>query len=1503
MDVNLTAVTGKQRIKQLFRFLQALHQARNPVRRDLKEYPFTLWLHELPEHSCVHLARYNQGEHDTDDSTNPLLSTDAGSSTYDFVLRVQRPNPKPAPAAPVEILDWLLPGWDAIDTEAQIRPQRSQRKPSGEYVEVRFEEDPRRVAAFTLWQQQRRLWQEAERPAYNTQRLFERLYEVYGTLQRESERLELTLGDGILNWGRPDGNIHHPTLIQRLQLDFQPEIPAFSLRLTEHPTEFYTALFQTVPDVAAIRRELEEGGFSPLGGDDTSGFLRSLVARLSARGEFLDALPESFTPYPQIGRAPLIFMRNRVTGFATALESIQTHIAANSDLPASLLRIVGVIEEASANENDCGSASVPDITRFPSLLEAPDVLLSKPANSEQIQIAERLAQHGCVLVQGPPGTGKTHTIANLIGHLLAQGKTILVTSHTAKALRVLREQVVAPLQPLCVSVLESDSAGRSQLEASVGAIVERLANSSSEYLESEANRLAARRETLRERLRKLANDILLARGYEYRSIVIGGTEIAPAEAARRISQGRGQHTWIPGPVQKGAVLPLSAGELLELYAGNARLDTEEERALSGGLPDLQTLPTPDEWERLCLERVSVRVQAQRGRSEFWTRPTSDADRNILFRLKAHLLTESASLEGMAAWECAVMDVGRNAERRRLWDDLITLIQQTEESGLRAERALLEREPLLDTTQSLEEQTRLLNEIYAHLQKGGRLSFPVLLTKPMWKQLIQRVSVKGRRPESTEDFLALQAVANADAQRQELVRRWERQIAALGGPSLIQISETPERYCVRYAPVLKQRIAWHSEVWQPTMRGLVELGFVWERFSQTLLSASAPSDSIEDLRERIIPALGEQLSVREAQIHVAEVESRVRQWVSPLETYGTEAQKAGVADLICALVAFDVEAYRIAYQCLVELITHQDGYMRRLNLLSQLEIGAPNWAAAIRKRIAPHDATQPPGDVERAWEWRQMADELARRDRITPEALEREQEQLEQELRDTTAELVEHRAWGAQIRRTSLPQRQALMGWLNLVRRIGKGTGKRAARLQKEARDKMQACRSAVPVWVMPLSRVVENFDPQTSRFDVVIIDEASQSDAMGLIALYMAHSAVIVGDNEQVSPDAVGEILDRTEHLIAEHLQGIPNAVLYDGQRSLYDIALESFGGHICLTEHFRCAPEIIHFSNALCYNGIIRPLRDMSAVPRRPAVVSYRVPDGVAHNKVNEAEADALISLLIAVTKQPEYAEATFGVISLVGEEQARHIDEKLRRILSPDEYARRRVMCGTPPQFQGDERDVIFLSMVDSPQSGPLSLREDGPNGMWKKRYNVAASRARDQLWVIYSLQPDVDLKPGDIRRRLIEHALDPDVLARRFDVSAIRAESPFEREVIRRLTFAGYRVTPQWQVGRYRLDMVVDDGKKRLAIECDGDRYHPVEKLAEDMARQSLLERLGWTFARIRGSAFYRDADAAMEPIFARLQEMDIAPVAAIDQDVATPDMSELVQRVLRQAELDR
>lgn len=220
---------------------------------------------------------------------------------------------------------------------------------------------------------------------------------------------------------------------------------------------------------------------------------------------------------------------------------------------------------------------------------------------------------------------------------------------------------------------------------------------------------------------------------------------------------------------------------------------------------------------------------------------------------------------------------------------------------------------------------------------------------------------------------------------------------------------------------------------------------------------------------------------------------------------------------------------------------------------------------------------------------------------------------------------------------------------------------------------------------------------------------------------------------------------------------------------------------------------------------------------------------------------------------------------------------------------------LCGTAAQFQGDERDVVFISLVDSPADGPLAKRDID---LFRQRFNVAASRPKDQLWVVHSLDPRRDVQPGDLRRRLIEHTENPRALLEEQLAAEARTESEFERLVLRKLLEARFRVTPQWQVGHYRIDLVVEGTGRRLAIECDGDRYHPLEKIAEDMARQAVLERLGWQFVRIRGSQFFRDPAGAMKTVFQTLSDLGIGP----DADFVPPpepSSSDLLDRVKRRA----
>jgi hypothetical protein len=78
--------------------------------------------------------------------------------------------------------------------------------------------------------------------------------------------------------------------------------------------------------------------------------------------------------------------------------------------------------------------------------------------------------------------------------------------------------------------------------------------------------------------------------------------------------------------------------------------------------------------------------------------------------------------------------------------------------------------------------------------------------------------------------------------------------------------------------------------------------------------------------------------------------------------------------------------------------------------------------------------------------------------------------------------------------------------------------------------------------------------------------------------------------------------------------------------------------------------------------------------------------------------------------------------------------------------------------------------------------------------------------------------------------------------------------------------------------------------------------MEDLPQDMARQAILERLGWRFVRIRGSLFFRDPDEAMRPVFERLQTLGIPPEAirAGEPTQSVDELGrELKERIIRRA----
>ena len=174
----------RERLSKLFEFLKAYTDLRFPPVRDIAQQPRSLWLKELPPHPSVELfPDADKSEDQTEDN--------------DIVLRLTRPAITQCPPPPAALAEWLKPSWRELPGKVEVQATRNVVGRDGGTLIERFDTDSWRPSLLRAWQQQRELWIANERPARESLTLFQTVYEWYGVQEREGERMELLVGDGL----------------------------------------------------------------------------------------------------------------------------------------------------------------------------------------------------------------------------------------------------------------------------------------------------------------------------------------------------------------------------------------------------------------------------------------------------------------------------------------------------------------------------------------------------------------------------------------------------------------------------------------------------------------------------------------------------------------------------------------------------------------------------------------------------------------------------------------------------------------------------------------------------------------------------------------------------------------------------------------------------------------------------------------------------------------------------------------------------------------------------------------------------------------------------------------------------------------------------------------------------------------------------------------------------------------------------------------------------------
>ncbi|HWS36846.1 MAG TPA: AAA domain-containing protein [Actinoplanes sp.] len=1069
------------------------------------------------------------------------------------------------------------------------------------------------------------------------------------------------------------------------------------------------------------------------------------------------------------------------------------------------------------------------------------LLMPLPTNEAQESIARRLAHHRNVAVQGPPGTGKTHTIRNLICHLMANGKRVLVVAQKEEPLRVLRDGLPEEVRALCLAVLGRTTDQLEQLQSAARELSDRAATLDKE---AEARRVTRLTRNIEEAERELAAATAGLRQIaesEAQTYQIGGVMLLPSEVGAWLRERAAVHGGIPDPVSGPP--PLTIEEFAMLLKLARRLPPEDRAASMRPLPEISDLPdgaaAAAARERCARTEARIALLADEGVDMAAVRAENRAGMADLLAELREAVAWLRRREGL--WTGRLGRLLDDPHWRTLWNDQVVVTE-----NLFAELASLARavtghrvsigEHLLAEPKLL--LTRL-DEVRQRFAAGKHLN---RLLQPGLFRLADDVRVDDEPLRTVADVdLAVKAVRRAQARRR-LGDAWAEWVQRLSVPEPAGGWGDPEIWAGTLLAEANQSLDFDLNRWPPLARRIAVLMPQCE----LVIDAAALGAVTESLE-----AAAEVFNLERARALERAVAERVAPWPHLTAAWA------------------ELDGWDEAIGEVRRLVLLQPDVMRFDAAFRRLAAAAPEWA----ERLGSGELPVVPGqECLQAWEWRRAQtwfDGVV--GEVDPAVLARRVERARDRIRRLTSELVVASAWLEVSRALDDRRRAALADWTAALRKIGKGTGRTAATWQAHAQQAMEQAVTAVPVWVMSVDRAIEQF-AGGARFDVVIVDEASQADLFALPVLSLAERAVVVGDDAQIGPQ-IG-FTGSVQGLIERHLTGVPSAEHFDPESSLYDHAVRRSPERILLTEHFRSVPQIIEFSSRHYYDNRILPLRaDRPALPPIQTVfceAGERQPLA-GFGDVNREEATALVDRVTKIVADPRYDGRTLGVISLLSSSgQAAWLLEQLRAAIGEDEIQARRLRVGDAYTFQGDERDVVLVSMVVSerdPRIAAFTKRD------YHRRINVAASRARDQLWIFHSVRPGA-LLDDDARRLLLSYAIDLPLADAAAD-SAGNCETDFEREVMKSLVERGYRPIPQFRIGGYRIDFVVNapDGR-RLAIECDTDSYQGPDHWESDMRRQSVLERVGnCVFVRIRGSLFARDPEMAMRPVWQRLDELEI------------------------------
>ncbi|WP_278352500.1 AAA family ATPase [Chryseobacterium gleum] len=1319
--------------------------------------------------------------------------------------------------------------------------------------------------------------------------VYSKLYRAYNDIKNDSN-LEIVLSVGFVQYSKLNNNGNLSKTNQHLfhfplSLDIDSNnVVKISFSDLENPYADFFFLNNTPIEkevlsniIDRFEERITELGYEFIFENDFKDLIAKALQKISSNSDFENTIyrPERDyfrEDYFKISFSPSINIKQRKPRFFEKLTDSIIKYSEENEVEAKLFNLLVRNPESSGNNSYTKSNYFKDElfethkakTQNLNGEEDFSVFFPLPFNKEQKQIYENYLKNRLTVVTGPPGTGKSHTIVNILCSLLAQGKRVLVTAQTDKALESLLDKIPETFDDLIFTKIQLETnQNRFSLEKSIGNISKILTDSFYLNVESKIEEL----DSLKAEYIKLKSEIIQALEKEYTQVKINDSfdGLRGYQIVEKFeSKNPEEWNWIQDELTDEE---LSNFELIRQEILKFKQLSDTEIRYSNSL-DIDISTVLDKLENfdfknfLLLQENYTKQLNHLGLTEF--------SKDKVLKIKLEKIREIAS-------EFSTSDI------------VLKNIKELEQIQKQINSHISQENRTANKTFSdlVQNGTKYLLDIETYLSfaENGKAGFLTRLANSNFKQVLylEQFTINGKKCNNKNEILKLKSliedlvIVNNNF---NLLKQNGYLFSFDDNSNLIEKSKVLNDVLkkVEINKNVVSQIQFNSDFINLSEYSQINLFNIDELARKAILL----KDDFEKL-QNLNNKLNEQKQVLQNIDNVIE-QSTI---------------KVIFSEFLPVNKIVDVQKFEHIKIKFLEIGKQIEIEQTFINLKKYLNKLLPNTFDSLNK-VSNHYISKENFEYAFANEFIKQAEFIDLQK--CKEELSFINKKIFQIKCDILFDL-------AKSNFKNKFEKDEVDAFINLLEEYKYNLSQSVRKIRNQTQYQILTRKNSIDIskrlscWIMKFNDVLNSVGKEPEIFDCVIVDEASQLDFNSLILSYYAENMIIVGDDKQTSPSSLtGADGNDFESIKNKHLKFLgANALHIKSDNSLFMLSKMIAGtSNLTLREHFRCVPEIIEFSKREFYDNSLRPLKQINS-NRLPPKETFFVQDAFTEDKIVHKEIQEIKKFLQRILKDDLYANKSIGVVSLGTvnhTEKLKDIKEDLANEFGKEKIDKHKLIIEDSPKFQGDERDVMIVSLgvaldfqklKDNQNAKPRAIISSQDEF---KKINVALSRAREQMILFHSVKSE-HLQSSDFRNKILTFFNDEvkliaplqidDYIIERFRHNVPEPfDSWFEYDITKSLIENGYSyIQPQYNVKEselfynhklgkqvyinFKIDLVVHNNGKMIAIECDGDPFHSLpEDVAYDIERQEFLERVGWKVYRVLYSAFKRSPKEEIEKI---------------------------------------